>query len=65
MTRLPRCLSLFWSVLFWGSVVACEIMWENDEGGSPVETPRARWERMRRWVVSKIRDDQPSRVPAP
>lgn len=39
--------------------LACEIMFENDEG-SYGETPRARWERMRSWIVSNIKDDQPA-----
>ena len=38
--------------------MACEIMWENDEG-SYLETPRARWERMRKWIVANLADDQP------
>jgi hypothetical protein len=38
--------------------LACEIMWENDDGGRYDETPKARWERMRRWVVSNIKGDQ-------
>jgi hypothetical protein len=33
-----------------------EIEYENDEGGYN-ETPEKRWERMRRWVVSKIKPD--------
>jgi len=40
--------------------LACEIMWENDEGSAYPETPRARWERMRRWIVRLLKDDQPS-----
>lgn len=43
--------------------LACEIMWENDDGAIYPETPRARWERMRRWIVGKIKIDQPA-VPA-
>lgn len=39
--------------------LACEIMWENDEGGRWTETPRARWERMRAWIVANMKDDQP------
>jgi hypothetical protein len=42
--------------------LACEIMWENDEGGRYGETPRARWERMRRWVSSNIKGDLPGGV---
>lgn len=45
--------------------LACEIMWENDEAGRYGETPRARWERMRRWVVANLRDDMPSEPSAP
>jgi hypothetical protein len=41
--------------------LACEIMWENDDGGPyHGETPRARWERMRRWIVAALHDDLPS-----
>lgn len=37
-------------------VLACEVMFENDEGGcSWKETPEQRFERMRRWVVGKIK----------
>ncbi len=39
--------------------LACEIMWVNDEG-SFGETPRARWERMRRWVIHHLECDLPS-----
>lgn len=38
--------------------LACEIMFENDEG-SFRETPRARWERMRAWIVANLTDDMP------
>jgi hypothetical protein len=44
--------------------LACEVMWENDECGGR-ETPRARWERMRRWIVANLRDDQPGGDEAP
>ena len=40
--------------------LACEVMWENDECGRHDETPRARWERMRRWVVGNIKGGIPS-----
>ena len=40
--------------------MACEIMWENDEGSYHAETPRARWERMRRWIVANLREDMPT-----
>lgn len=39
--------------------LACEIMWENDDVGRHDETPRARWERLRRWVVFHLKGDQP------
>lgn len=40
--------------------LAAEIMFHNDEGAWDVrETPRARWERMRSWVVEHIGGDQP------
>lgn len=39
--------------------LACEIMWANDECGPYDETPRARWERMRRWVISNLKGDLP------
>lgn len=42
--------------------LACEIMWENDDAGPHLETPRARWERMRRWIVGHLKGDLP--VPA-
>ncbi len=37
--------------------MACEIMFENDEGAGywSKETPEQRYERMRRWVEGKIR----------
>lgn len=40
--------------------LACEIMWENDEAFFLPETPRARWERMRRWIVANLKADQPA-----
>lgn len=36
--------------------LACEIMWENDEGSWSNETPEQRWTRMRRWIVSNLKD---------
>ena len=39
--------------------LACEIMWENDEGEFG-ETPRARWERMRGWLLRNLNGDLPS-----
>jgi len=35
--------------------LACEIMWENDEGSYHNETPEHRWTRMRRWIVSNLK----------
>lgn len=46
------------------NALAFEIMWENDEAWYGVETPRARWERMRRWIVSNLKDDQPAKAEA-
>lgn len=40
--------------------LAREIMYENDEGSYRAETPRARWERMRAWIVKHLNEDQPS-----
>lgn len=37
----------------------CEVMFENDEAYSP-GGPEGRWQRMRQWVVSQIKDKQPS-----
>ena len=34
--------------------LACEIMWENDEGSAYNETPEKRFQRMRRWIVRNI-----------
>ena len=45
--------------------LAAEIMFENDEGGyywsyhNGPETPEARWSRMRSWIESNIKKDQP------
>lgn len=36
--------------------LACEIMWENDEGSWNNETPEMRWTRMRKWIVGNIRE---------
>lgn len=33
-----------------------EIVWENDDCGSRKETPEQRFDRMRRWVRSQIKD---------
>jgi hypothetical protein len=37
--------------------MACEIMYENDEGGGywRSETPEQRFERMRRWVAAELK----------
>ena len=37
--------------------LACEIMYENDEGTWGLETPGSRWLRMRAWLSSLIKDD--------
>ena len=37
--------------------LAGEIMWENDDGGRHHETPRERWERMRRWAIARLDGD--------
>lgn len=34
--------------------MACEIMFENDEGGHHKETPNARYLRMRRWIERQL-----------
>jgi hypothetical protein len=38
--------------------LAAEIMWENDDAGPHDQTPRARWERMRKWIVANLKGDQ-------
>lgn len=40
--------------------LACEVMWMNDEAGRHSETPRERWERMRRWIVRHLKGDLPT-----
>lgn len=35
--------------------LACEIMFENDEGTCGRETPEQRWQRMRDWLVENIK----------
>lgn len=37
--------------------LACEIVYENDEGVWGTETPEERWRRMRDWVASKIKEE--------
>lgn len=46
--------------------LACEIMFENDEGAGywAKETPEQRFERMRRWVESLISRPQASAMPS-
>lgn len=43
------------------TVMAREIMYENDEGGSS-ETPQQRWTRVRKWVVENIRSPAQNEV---
>jgi hypothetical protein len=38
--------------------MAAEIEYENDEGCWESETPEQRWQRMRKWVDSKIRSER-------
>lgn len=44
--------------------LACEVMWVNDEAGRNHETPRERWERVRRWIVGNLKGDQPTQPPS-
>ena len=37
--------------------LAAEIMYMNDERGPPMETAEARWQRVRRWLVCRIRQE--------
>lgn len=37
--------------------LAREIVWMNDEAGPPCESPYHRFERMRKWIVSKLDGD--------
>ncbi|CAB4202263.1 hypothetical protein UFOVP1623_5 [uncultured Caudovirales phage] len=39
--------------------MACEIMYENDDGRGHNETPERRWTRMRGWVAINILEEQP------
>lgn len=39
------------------SAMAAEIVFENDEAGPWKETPEARFERVRRWLVSNIKEN--------
>jgi len=39
--------------------LAQEVVYENDEGTWPRETPEQRWTRMRKWVESKIKPEEP------
>lgn len=38
--------------------LACEIMWENDEGYYVDETPQHRWQRMRGWIVRHLKSTE-------
>lgn len=42
--------------------MAREIVYMNDEGGDHEETPEQRFERIRKWVVSKIKTPSPDPV---
>lgn len=42
--------------------MAKEIVYENDEGGFHDETPERRFERVRNWVMSEIRDVELSKA---
>lgn len=39
--------------------MAAEIAYENDEAGSSLETPEARWQRMRKWVNDNLLPESP------
>lgn len=39
--------------------LACEVMYENDHGGPPSESPEWRWRRMRRWVAENLAEEKP------
>lgn len=41
--------------------LACEIMWENDEGAGyrSKETPEQRFVRVRKWVIGKLAESSP------
>lgn len=45
--------------------MAREIVYVNDEGGDHKETPEQRFERIRKWVISKIKADLPAAVGSP
>jgi hypothetical protein len=42
--------------------LACEIQWENDEGGPFKESPEARWQRIRRWAASNLNPEFPPKA---
>ena len=44
------------------TAMAREIVWENDDGGLPDETPEERWMRIRKWAVNLILPDDYVRV---
>ena len=39
--------------------LACEIMYENDDGGI-CETPEQRWQRVRNWIDRNVTPDRPA-----
>lgn len=45
--------------------LACEIMWENDDGGPWDETPAQRFDRMRRWIVGHLKAGSAEGIAAP
>lgn len=46
------------------TAMAQEIVWVNDDEGPRRETPEQRFERVRRWIVSQLRDYGPVMSPA-
>lgn len=42
------------SVFNIAKALACEVVFENDEGAIRDETPERRWNRMRRWVAAAV-----------
>lgn len=40
--------------------LAAEVVYENDEGGSPLETPEERWIRVHAWVMENLRGGEES-----
>ena len=47
----PECVAQFFGI---ARALAAEIEYMNDEGTFRPETPRARWERMRSWVIANL-----------